>query len=278
MMGRKKTLMAVAALVAFTACESTTAPGGPLGDDAARVGVDFRVEGTASSSVTALPGSVTRNVLGGQPLALTGSNGTLTLDEIWLVVAEFELERANDDDCSNQGSSNGSSSDSCEKFQGPPQFVSLPLTGDAQPTVSQDVPADLYDELEFEVEDLELDEDEDNATQAELQALFNSIRQQFPGWPRDASMLVVGSFTPTGGSPVPFSTYFEAEIEIELEFQPPLNLTEGDAATATVVVDPALWFTQNNGTVMDLSQFQGQLVEFEVELEDGFTELEWEDD
>ncbi len=90
-------------------------------------------------------------------------------------------------------------------------------------------------------------------------------------------MLVIGSFTPTGGAPVSFATYFEAEIEIEIEFEPPLDLTADPEATVTVVVDPALWFTQPDGTVLDLSQFEGELVEFEAEFENGIAEIEFDD-
>lgn len=34
-----------------------------------------------------------------------------------------------------------------------------------------------------------------------------------------------------------------------------------------VVLDPSLWFERPDGSVMDLSQFAGQLVELEVEIE-----------
>lgn len=267
---KTRSLLLLASLtVGFAACDSSTAPSG----DQARVSVAFR----------ATPGAVTASQVSGDDLLpagslartvdLTGTNGTLTLDEIWMIVAEFELQRANDNDCFD-----APDEDACEKFEAPPRFISLPLDGGSQPSVSQDVPADIYDELEFEVEDLEIDDDDDNASAADIQALFASIILQFPDWPEEASMLVNGSFTPTGGTAVPFSVYFEAEIEIEIEFQPPLDLTAGEIATATVVVDPALWFSVSDGTVMDLSQFQGQLVEFEAELENGFTELEFDGD
>ncbi|MDX1577844.1 MAG: hypothetical protein R3266_05140 [Gemmatimonadota bacterium] len=264
------------ALLAFAACGDSTGPGseeGP-GPGEARLSIGFQTALGGSAAVApAGDDRISRNVAA-RSMTLTGSNGELTLDEIWLIVAEFELERAFDGDCFGES---GGDNDACEKFQGPPQFLPLPLDGGETPAVSQDVPADVYDELELEIEDLELDGDEDNATAAELQALFASIREQFPDWPRDASMLVIGSFTPTGGTAVPFRVFFEAEVEIELEFQPPLNLTEGATATATVVVDPALWFRLGDGTVQDLSQFTGQLVEFEAEIENGFFELEWDE-
>ena len=49
----------------------------------------------------------------------------------------------------------------------------------------------------------------------------------------------------------------------------------------TVTVDPLAWFIRPDGTVLDLSQFDfdatGQVVEFEVEMEDGFTEIEFDE-
>jgi len=258
------------ATVAFglTGCDSSTAPAG----DQARVSVAFAASGggLAASRVGDETLRPTRNVA--RTLNLTGSNGTLTLDEVWMIVAEFELERENDDSCSESAGD-----DTCEKFEAPPRFISLPLDGGSQPSVSQDVPPGVYDELEFEIEDLEIDDDDDNEKAAAIQTLFATIRGQFPDWPAEASMLVNGSFTPTGGTATSFSVFFEAEIEIEIEFQPPLDLTAGEIATATVVVDPSLWFSLADGTVMDLTQFEGQLVEFEAEIENGFVELEFDD-
>ena len=74
---------------------------------------------------------------------------------------------------------------------------------------------------------------------------------------------------------------FEAEIEIEMEFDPPLVILEEDPEKVVIVtVDPVAWFTLPDGTVLDLSPFDfaatGQLVEFEVEMEDGFTEIEFD--
>ena len=38
--------------------------------------------------------------------------------------------------------------------------------------------------------------------------------------------MAVGAFTPTGGDAIPFRTYFEIEIEVELELTTPLAVTE----------------------------------------------------
>ena len=253
------------AALGLAACSDATGPA----DGSARMSIAFRSAGVGSAAVVPDGGVGVALNQTARALSMTGTNGTLQLDEVWLIMAEFELERLNHDDCDDV-----IDEDACEEFSAPPQFLQLPLDGGSVPAVSQTVPADVYDELEFEIEDIELDDDEDPAV---VQALFDEIRAQIPDWPEEASMLVVGSFTPTGGAATPFRVFFEAEVEIEQELDPPLDLTTGDA-TVTVVVDPALWFVQGDGTVMDLSQFIGQVVEFEAEFENGFADIEFDHD
>ncbi len=89
-------------------------------------------------------------------------------------------------------------------------------------------------------------------------------------------MLVVGSYTPApgGGTATSFSTYFEAEIEVEFDLDPPLVITDNAGGSVVVDVSPDRWFIQADGSVLDLSAFDftttGQIVEFELEIEDGF--------
>ena len=124
------------------------------------------------------------------------------------------------------------------------------------------------------IDDLEVDDDE--AGDASLIAsLFTQVRAVFPDWPEKASMVVVGSFTPTGGTAVKFRVYFEAEIEVEFDLIPPLEVTEeGLSHSILIELSPDRWFLRGGGTVMDLSQFDfpttGQLIDFELEIEDGF--------
>ncbi len=91
-------------------------------------------------------------------------------------------------------------------------------------------------------------------------------------------MLVVGTFQEDGGDLIPFRVYFDAEIEVELDLFPRLEITDGDAnRDLTVDVQPDLWF-RVGADVLDLSLFDwdatGELLEFEFELEDGFAEIE----
>jgi hypothetical protein len=243
------------ALAALAACSDASPTGG--GSDA-RVQVRFGVAGGAAQS------SLARfQTSGTDGLTLTGANGTLAISDIRLVVAEFELD--GDDDVNRCGASGGV--DDCEDFNAGPMLVDLPLTGSTVAVGSGDVPPGVYDEVEFEVEDLD-DDEEDPAEAQRIAALRQQILAQFPDWPRDASMLVVGTFTPTGGAARPFRVFIEAEIEIELDLNPVLTVGEGGAGNLDVTLDPAALF-RNGANVLDLSS-AGSRLELELEIENGF--------
>ena len=234
-----------AALLAGGACSDSAGP-------EANGAVTVRVSGAAGMSFAAAFSS----------LDVPGSIGVLTLDAIHLVVDEFRLERV-EDACEDL---NGDD-DACENFEAPPFFVAVPLDGADVGVVSRTVPAETYEELKFETKAPEDDG-----------SLLAEIRQQFDDWPEDASALVIGTFTPDVGEPVSFRVFFDAEVKVELEFDPPFEVVEGDDQAVTVFVDPAIWFANPDGSVVDLSAFDfdvtGEVVKLEVKFEDGFTKVE----
>lgn len=265
MMGNSRYITAAGAVfcaVTAGACSDTT---GPAGADQLAV-VSF-------AAVTPAPG---QGATEGGSLELTGTNGTLRIDEMHIIVAEFELKRADDDVCVD-----GADDDDCEEFEAPPAFVDVPLDGSGVLAVQHTVPADTYRRFEFEIEDLDDDEDDPVVAQ-QIAALRAQIRAQFPEWPAEASMLVIGSFTPTGGEAVPFRVYFEAEIEIEMDLVPPVVIDGSDgAASFTVRIDPAVLFRNSDGTLRNIAELDyartGSVVEFEVELENGISDIEFDD-
>ncbi|HEX6134944.1 MAG TPA: hypothetical protein VFZ24_13340 [Longimicrobiales bacterium] len=206
-------------------------------------------------------------------LVLQGTNGTLVIEELRVIVDRFELKRTEDDVCVEEDHS-------CERFRAPPLFIDVPLTGGSTVAIEQPVEPGTYRRLKFEIEDLE-DDDDTPTRAAEIAQLLSDVRAQFPEWPREASMQVTGTFTPTGGAAQPFTAYFEAEVDIRMDLVPPVTLVDdGTGAKFTVVLDPALWFSHGDGTVRDLSQLDfgrtGVAEEFEVEIHNGFAELECE--
>ena len=253
-----KTTIAIAVFVSISimGCDSTT---NSDGEDGLSLRMQMAQEVTLSTSQN-------------QELTIEGANGILTLTQISLIVAEFELERE-EDTCDGE-----QENDMCEEFELAPSFLDLPLDEGAVTIGSDQVPPGLYEELEFEVEDLE--DDEDNSQ--EIRQLLTTIRADYPDWPEEASMLLIGAFTPTGGTPQPFTVYVEAEIEVEMEFNPPLSIETSDQSqTITININPENWFKRPNGEVMDLSVFDfeqtADLLEFELEMEDGFSSIEFDD-
>lgn len=256
----------------MSACGDSTGVGDP-----ASVALNFQL--STASPAQAVPGPATANGparASHAHLVLEGTNGTLTIDEIRLVVAEVELD-GDDDACEDDLPS----SEDCAEFEAPPRFLNLPLDGSPMEAFVGLIPPNTYEELEFEIEDLE-DDEEDTEFAAEIAMLREEIRDEFPDWPDDATALVRGSFENNDGEVIPFRVYLEAEIEVERDLVPPLIVgDDGAAPDLTVDIRPDIWFGNSDGSVVELHLWDydatGELLEFEVEMEEGFTEIEFDD-
>ena len=261
---------ALALLLTF----AVAACGDSLGVDGPQsVAVNFQVATSASPQVSG-PSATSPMGVAGPPVTIDGTNGSLTIDEIRLIVAEVELD--GDDDGCEDGTL---ATDDCADFDAPPRFLDLPLDGQPIQAFVGMVPPGVYKELEFEIEDLE-DDESDTQFAAEIEALRQDILAEFPDWPRKATALVVGSFDSPSGS-MSFRVYVEAEIEIERELVPNLIVADGDPAPdLTVELRPDIWFTRSDGSVLELHLYDydltGQLLELEVEMENGITDIEVE--
>ncbi len=254
-------LLAVA--LVFAACDSA----GPS-TDSTNVEVGFSTAPSSAQS-SSLNANTLSTGAATDSLVLSGPNGTLRIADIRLIVDEVELE---------------GKADSAEFESEKPSFLDLPLdTTEVASVVSDQVPPGLYTEFGFEVEDAELDDGDDAEG---LPALQDDIDQAgFSNWPGNASMVAVGTFTPKGDTTRSFTTYFEAEIEVELELEDrPFEIgTDDPSRRLTVKLDPARWFRAPDGTVTNLAQDDygrtSNVVEFEVEyeFEDGVSEIEFDD-
>lgn len=260
----KKTLMLAVLVPILGGCEDTTSPNG-----AGQVAVRFQAATSTSASASRSPaGARFDQVPATGAITLTGSNGTLVIQDIRLIVSELELESAQGT-CGAVSSKDAEHEDDesrCPKFEGGPFLVNL-LDGTAAQVVTSAVPAGSYTEFQFKVEDLEDDEGDDHAEQQSLQDILTELRKTYPDFPSRASMVVHGTFTPTGGTARPFTTYFDAELEIEKEFPTPFRVPED--GTILVNLDPAAWF-QQGPQVLNLLALDGRTVEFEVEARHGF--------
>lgn len=211
---------------------------------------------TASSTAPSQEGDAT--------LTITGNNGTLEITSIEAIVegVEFECET--------------STTLACVEYETAPSFVTLPLDTSTIQVATGDVPVGTYTELDFEIDDLDPDFDDTLTERAAKQAVLDEIRTVYPNFPSDASMILTGTFTPTGAiAGTPFETYLEGEIEIEMPLVPALEVVEdADPLALPVIVDPTIWLKRGDD-VLELSD--GYYREFEVEIENGFTTVEYDE-
>lgn len=247
--------------VFLTSCDTTSTNSEP---GKGNVKLQFKtISGSSSSKVVSSGNTVTSSH---DSLIIEGTNGILQIDDIRFIVEEFEMDPSDADDDSTE----------LEEFESKPFFVDLPLGEETLSLANSDIQAGFYEELEFKVENLDFDEEGEDE---EHQALADSIRSEFADWPNKASMVIVGTFTPSDGDPQSFMAFAEAEIEIELEFDPPLEVAEDNMQqVVSVQINPTRWFEQSDGTVLNLTDYDWdqdqQLLEFEAEFENGVEEIE----
>lgn len=140
--------------------------------------------------------------------------------------------------------------------------------------MQDEIPQGTFNAVEFEVEDFETDDDDDRAERQRASELFARLQALYPNVPMKANMVARGVFTPANGAARPFIVYFDADVEIKIRFEQPLRVDQGSGIT--VRIDPSKWFTIGN-QVRDLSAENGQLVEFEIEMKNGFVKIEHDD-
>ncbi len=236
-------------------------------DPGTSVAIKFGTAGSAASPSSVAMFSVAGGLAVDVPGHIEGTNGELNITAIWVIVEEFELEPVEVTDCDVEPEPAG-----CADFEQEYFFIDVPLNGTTITVVSAEIPDGSYDELEFEVDDVEVDagDPEEVAESDLIAALLVRVRSQFPNWPDKASMLVTGTWTPTGGAAVSFETYFDADIEVEMDLDPVLTVAGGMASRElTILLNPAAWF-MSGGTLVNLKALEGQLVDFDLEIDDGF--------
>lgn len=246
------------------ACGDSTGPAGTAP-------VELRFASVATTSALHADGaSLARAAFETAALTIPANGGVFEIADVQFIVSEFELEGT--ETCTFTDEDGETEIDECE-FEGGPHLVSLPLDGGAISLGTAYITEGTYTFLEFEVEDLEVDEEDadDSEKEAALTSILTDLRAVYPDFPTGASMVASGQYIPDTGDPQPFTVYFAAEIEIEMALDPALEVPANDALT--INVDPSAWFTG-----FDLLAADGQLVEFELEMEDGFVEVEIDDE
>jgi len=236
---RVRSIATIALLAASTALlagcgESGNLTGAPSGgaDGPGLVSLSFTAPGGTGTAAT-----VTSSSRGAPAPSLsvtrTDEQGNeLRLDSLQLVLEEVELDRADGDECRDDSEGQGDDDD-CEEFESDIRLFRVPLDGSLEKSVTIQIPAGLYDELEFEIDDPDDDESDDR-----------QFIEDHPTF-EDISVRALGTYTPAGGQTSEFVFTADVDAEQEIELSPPLEVT-GDAATnITLEVDWPRWFTDN---------------------------------
>ncbi|MEF8864229.1 MAG: hypothetical protein V5A20_00540 [Salinibacter sp.] len=116
--------------------------------------------------------------------------------------------------------------------------MGLPLESD-RPSVVVDttLPVGAWEEATFEVEE---------ASDASVLEGTN--------FPPDASIRAQGSFTPAGGTEQSFTYITELDAEREIEFEPPIEVTNEEPSNVTFSVDVNAWFRTADSTLVNPAQ------------------------
>lgn len=152
------------------------------------------------------------------PSLAFGAN-TLTLSTVQLNVDEVVLERSEVDGAdSERDSEDDSDSDGGgnQKLVVNGATVALPLAGGVITPIAGSVPVGLYEELEIDVDAIRLVGVVDGA---------------------------------------PFDVTVPLDLELDLQFDPPINVVDANAPfNVTVLIDPLLWFRRFDGSFIDPRQ------------------------
>jgi hypothetical protein len=191
--------------------------GGGGGSGGGNTGLSFLVPGAAGGGTALTVGD--------------GSSNSLVLDSVEIVLREVEFKlEAGAEECNSPLADD----DDCKEVEVGPLLVTLALDGSMQTDVKADLPAGLYDEVEFEIHKVSSDDDED--------AAFLAAHPSFDG----ISIRVVGSFN---GNSFEFTS--DVDGEQQLEFSPPFEVVDGELANVTITIDVDSWFRDGTGALVD---------------------------
>ena len=190
---------------------------------------------------------------GGPETFTDATNNTLAITSVELVLRKVELKPVERDACNessqitvatvatpasdgndgNKGNEMNEADGECDELEAGPILVDLPLGG-IERMFEATVPAGTYDELRFQIH--KPSDNGDAADQA-----FLTAHPDFAG----ISIRMEGTFNGAA------FTYTSAlDVDQELRFNPPIEVTAGTSAKLTVSLDLSGWF-RNRGTLVD---------------------------
>lgn len=159
----------------------------------------------------------------------SSSSLTVQVDRVLIVLGRVKLETAGGEE---------SGADFVDERS---VVIPLELNGAGELAVDADPPAGTYKELEISVDKLEVGHPAEQ-----------DLIQSFPGL-SNASILIEGTVTRPSGSVEPFAAAYDADIDLEIGFSPPLLITgtEGQSTLLSLVLDLTTWFRDEAGRSLD---------------------------
>ncbi len=166
-------------------------------------------------------------------LVLSDSTNTLDIMSLGIVLREIELERQDHSDC--DAIENDSDDDACEEFEAGPILLAPALDGSLVHVVEIDIPAGVYDELEFDIHKVGDD------SQAERD--FIALNPDYEG----ISIRVEGTYNDSS-----FVFTQDLDEEQEIEFADPIIIDENAGPNnITIHMDLTSWFRTPEGMLVD---------------------------
>ena len=196
--------------------------GAGCSDGGAGVGLAFSTRSLSAAGVTQA----------GDSTVVVRGNDTLVIKGVEIVLREIELERVEQTtDCPDATGAD----DPCEEITVGLQLISLPLGNSTDKVVTVNVPAGIYDEVEFEIHK------PDDASDAAFIAAH-------PAFAR-VSIRVMGTFS-QGGTRSDFVYTTDLNKEQEVALNPPLDVANAGAVNLTIRLDITTWFLSGAGTAL----------------------------
>lgn len=210
---------------------------------------ETKLADTAPVSVRlALTGGGAAKASADGPIVLAGTDGTLSVTDVRFILDGFSLAGSG-------------------PIEAGPIFVDVPLDLESLELFVAEVPLGSYSAVSFQINGLGTDEDD----------LAAQVRTDFPDWPDEASVAIVGSFAPADASPVrPFTIYIGADVDVSVSVDPPFELEEEHVEKVlTLGVDLLEWLPEEIDHDLDISGYDygmtGEVIPFAFELDQAFT-------
>ena len=152
---------------------------------------------------------------------MTNAQAVDSLTEVKMLVEELELESSFDEDSLD--------------FEVDDLIVNLPLDGSDFELTSATVPEGVYDEFEMEVEN----DDDSNVNDPDF---INESGDDDDGY----TIIIKGVYNGED-----FTYKSEEDFEIEMDLNPPLEVSNSNSPSIAININPSSWFKDASGNDLD---------------------------